>query len=133
MKLIVLFSSIILSEIVIINMILKDFWGRARPSQILEFGGTAQFTRAWEMADQCNQNCSFVSGHAGMAACTALLAILLPPKFRPPYLCAAILFTAAAGFMRMGLGAHFLSDVLIAPLIVWFTALLMRDFIVNGR
>ena len=48
----------------VVNGVLKAFWGRARPSQILEFGGAAQFTPPVQIADQCARNCSFVSGEA---------------------------------------------------------------------
>jgi lipid A 4'-phosphatase len=54
----------------VVNGILKRFWGRARPSAVVEFGGTAQFTPPWQIADQCPKNCSFVSGE--MAGAVAL-------------------------------------------------------------
>src|SRR5579863_6934684 len=47
----------------VVNGILKDHWGRARPAQVTEFGGARQFTPAPLIADQCDRNCSFVAGH----------------------------------------------------------------------
>jgi hypothetical protein len=35
------------------NTVLKDNWGRARPSQIIEFGGTERFTPAPIVSNQC--------------------------------------------------------------------------------
>lgn len=125
-KLQFVFISCFVSVVLIINLILKGFWGRARPSQITEFGGTATFTPAWEMAQECAKNCSFVSGHAGMAACVGLLVVFIPRRYRALYLAAAAIFTIAAAFMRMARGAHFLSDVTLAPLMVLTTALCLR-------
>src|SRR6516162_1159395 len=54
------------------NTLLKDHWGRARPTQIEAFGGTHHFTPAPLPAAECDRNCAFVSGHA-----TCLLSRLL--------------------------------------------------------
>lgn len=121
------FLTVFIAEVLIINGGLKAFWGRARPVQIVEFGGNAQFSAAWQMVKECVKNCSFTSGHAGMAACVGLLAVLFPTRLRKPWLVISILFTATAGFMRMARGAHFLSDVMISPLIILATAMVMRD------
>src|SRR5882672_9550374 len=50
----------------IVNTVLKDHWGRARPSQVAEFGGARQYTAAPLPAAQCERNCAFVSGHAAL-------------------------------------------------------------------
>ena len=62
----------------VVNAGLKAFWGRARPSNVIDFGGTAQFSPAWEISDQCSRNCSFVSGEgAGATALTIALLLIL--------------------------------------------------------
>ena len=48
------------------NGLLKEHWGRARPREVVEFGGQKQFTPALVPTAQCATNCSFVSGHAAM-------------------------------------------------------------------
>lgn len=128
-KLNFVFISTFVSVVIIINGVFKEFWGRARPAQITEFGGKADFTPAWQIAHECHSNCSFSSGHAGMAACIGLLAIFLPAKFRKPYLFFAVIFYAVASFMRMAVGGHFLSDVMISGLIVLAVAMLTKDII----
>ena len=40
-----------------VNSLLKDHWGRARPSHIHEFGGEQIFTPAFFMSNQCRDNC----------------------------------------------------------------------------
>jgi lipid A 4'-phosphatase len=128
-KLIFIFTSAFVSELFIINFILKNHWGRARPVHLPEFGGGfgAHLTPAWQFSHECLQNCSFSSGHAGIAACLGLLAVLLPVRLRPVYLALVVVFTGVVGFMRMARGAHFLSDVVISPLIVLATAMVVKD------
>ena len=46
------------------NAVLKDNWGRARPSQVTEFGGTKRHDPPLLPTDQCDRNCSFVGGEA---------------------------------------------------------------------
>jgi lipid A 4'-phosphatase len=128
-KLIFLYSSVLISVVGIINLGLKEFWGRARPNDLAEFGGKAEFSPAWAMVRQCAENCSFTSGHAGMGASLALLAVFVPPQWRKYYLIFSLLFAAMVAFGRMGRGAHFLSDVVISCLIVWAVALLARDIL----
>ena len=48
----------------LVNAGLKEYWGRARPVQVSEFGGKQHFSPALMPTDQCRHNCSFVSGHA---------------------------------------------------------------------
>src|SRR5262245_12500723 len=41
---------------VIANVVLKDQWGRARPKQIVEFGGSHTFTPPLVRSNQCRRN-----------------------------------------------------------------------------
>lgn len=107
----------------VVNELLKDHWGRARPGQIVEFGGTQQFTPALLPTDQCGGNCSFVSGHVAAAFMPATLALIFPAR-RRLWIAGGTAFAALAGFGRMAAGGHFLSDVLFAMIVVWFVALL---------
>lgn len=96
----------------------KDHWGRARPREIVEFGGTQRFTPAFQPADQCATNCSFVSGHAALAFGFAPLAFLLRGRRRRAALAAVAAAGLGIGAMRMIQGAHFLSDVIFAGFVV---------------
>jgi len=62
------FAVLALGPGLVVNAILKDHSGRARPAQIAEFGGEREFSRAFAIADQCKRNCAFVSGHVAYAA-----------------------------------------------------------------
>lgn len=101
-----------------VDMGLKDHWGRARPRDIVEFGGARQFTPPFQPTNQCDDNCAFVSGHAALAFSLATLAFLAPPRRRRAALGAAVAFGLGVGFMRMLQGAHFLSDVIFAGFVV---------------
>jgi lipid A 4'-phosphatase len=117
-----------------VNAVLKDHWGRARPSQVTEFGGAQTFTPAPLPATACDRNCSFVSGHASVGFGLIAFAFLAGDRRRRMALGgAAVAAGAAIGLARMAQGAHFLSDVVFAGLVVcgiaWLLAwaLLERD------
>ena len=56
----------IINLLIIINLLLKNIWGRARPGDILELGGKESFSPWYQISNACNTNCSFVSGDAGV-------------------------------------------------------------------
>jgi lipid A 4'-phosphatase len=115
----------------IVNVGLKDNWGRARPYQIEQFGGTKQFTPPLVPADQCALNCSFASGHAALAFSMVSFAFLLPAgRRRRVTFGAALAFGSVVGLGRIAAGNHFLSDVVDAALISIATSWLMHRWIV---
>ena len=57
-------SAILLSFF--INSVLKANWGRARPNDILEFGGEKNFSSWVQISNECSGNCSFVSGDSSV-------------------------------------------------------------------
>ncbi len=105
----------------VVNVIFKNNWGRARPHQTVIFGGEKKFTPAFVMTDQCKRNCSFSSGHAAAGFFFIALA-LLARNNRKFYLSLAILFGAAIGFGRIVQGAHFLSDVVFSFIFVYIVS-----------
>lgn len=108
----------------VVNSGFKDNWQRSRPYQVQHFGGTQQFTRAAVITDQCNNNCSFVSGHV---ACGIFLAslLLVDRKRRRIWGTAGVVAGLVIGFARMADGAHWLSDVLWAWPITLLTSWLV--------
>lgn len=116
----------------VVNWGVKDNWQRARPYQVEAFGGKQTFSRAAVMTNQCDANCSFVSGHV---ACGVFL-ISLGLVHRRRHVLWATVGTVSAlviGFSRMADVAHWLSDVLWAfPItlctswVVWKVMLLYR-------
>lgn len=113
-----LLLSLALGPGLIVNGILKEFWGRARPGDIAAFGGPGHFTPPFMMTDQCATNCSFVSGHAALGFWVVAFALLAPARWRRSAVITALLFGAVVGGARIVVGAHFLSDVVFAGIIV---------------
>lgn len=97
------------------NLGFKDHWGRARPSQIVEFGGTKTFTPPLQRTDQCENNCSFISGEASNYFMIGFaFAYLASGAMRRRLFMIAIAAGSFAGLIRIGGGGHFLSDVVFS-------------------
>lgn len=115
----------------LVNGILKSFWGRARPAKISEFGGDKQFTPPFELTDQCAQNCSFTSGE-GAGAAAMLISIYIISKLYATkrihrlVVCIAVIIASTGMVMRVAMGRHFISDTLFSFFFVLLcTTLLM--------
>lgn len=112
-----LLLALLLGSGVLANIVLKDNWGRARPTQIVAFGGKAAFTPYWQPTAQCQNNCSFVNGDASFGFILPAPALLLRRRRRLMFWCctgAGAMF----GVTRMMMGAHFLSDTVWAALLM---------------
>ena len=118
----------------LVNGVLKNFWGRARPRHTLDFGGEWPFSPAWLDADHCAGNCSFVSGEAAVAFWLVGLTLVVPARLRIRTLAATLPFAAAVSLNRVLYGAHFLSDVVIAWAIIWVVLIVLSGiFLAPGR
>jgi lipid A 4'-phosphatase len=101
----------------VVNVVFKDQWGRARPRDVVEFGGERQFTPAVVISDQCERNCSFTAGHP--SAVFALVAFaFLATRRRKAAIAAAIMAGSLVGLGRILQGGHFLSDVIFSGVFV---------------
>ena len=113
----------------LVDGILKRYWGRARPAYIIDFGGTQTFTAPHEITAQCARNCSFTAGEmAGAVALSVTLFVLLAYRARPvtPVWRAAVLaLPLLTGLHRIAAGRHFLSDVILSTLLVLLVAALL--------
>jgi lipid A 4'-phosphatase len=92
---------------------LKELTLRARPFHVTEFSGERQFTPAFQITNQCDDNCAFVSGHTSDGFYLATL-MLIDRRRRWWWLAAGVLSGGLIGFARVSVGAHWLSDVLWA-------------------
>lgn len=111
----VLIAGLALASGLLVNGLLKSMWGRARPIQIEAFGGDADFTRAWQVSDQCLSNCSFVSGEGSSAAwMVAVVVLMCPAPLRAWVLPLAVGYGWALSLNRIAFGGHFLSDILLS-------------------
>jgi len=109
-----LIGSFILGPGLLSNLILKENWGRPRPNQVEQFGGSADFQPWWRSSSECPRNCSFVSGEASQAFWLVAPASLAPPQVRPVALGAAVVYGATVGGLRMVFGRHFFTDIVFS-------------------
>ncbi len=101
----------------ITDVILKAHWGRARPRDVVEFGGALDFTPAFQVSDACAANCSFVSGEgAGATALGLALWVIGRHALGPGRGVAAVALGVAlvGSVLRVMTGGHFLSDIVFA-------------------
>jgi lipid A 4'-phosphatase len=119
-------SCLIVGPGLVANTIFKDNWGRARPREIVEFGGTKPFTRPLLLADNCESNCSFVSGEASSSFMMLYALAAAAPQYAVPLVAAGTAIGLASGLIRISQGGHFLSDVLFAGMFMALTALALR-------
>jgi membrane-associated PAP2 superfamily phosphatase len=118
----------------IVDVLLKSHWGRARPADIADFGGDRAFTPALMPTDQCADNCSFVSGEGSGAVTlavavfviTAALAGRVPARALQVIRILAAILAVTASALRVAAGRHFLSDTVFAVLIVFAVALALH-------
>lgn len=112
----------------IANWFLKDHWGRARPADIMYFGGESTFTLPFEITDQCARNCSFVSGEASSIAMVGLVIVILGiswVRLKPLLWFGVGGAVVAFGIgLRIATGRHFISDTVFAVLIMGLIAAL---------
>ncbi|HEB49675.1 MAG TPA: phosphatase PAP2 family protein [Desulfobulbus sp.] len=116
----------------LVNVALKDHVGRARPREVVQFGGSHRFTEIWQPGST-GRNSSFPSGHASVAFFLIAPWFVLRRRHRTlalAFLAGGTLYGLAVGWARILQGGHFLSDVLWAGGLVYLTgavlALLMR-------
>lgn len=112
----------------LINVVLKEHWGRPRPRQVEEFGGKHSF-RPFYVPDfkSIEKKKSFPSGHVAVGA-YYLSFCLVGWKMRQKALFytglfLVLFFGLGLFFCRVAQGGHFFSDALFSFLFMWLIAL----------
>ncbi|WP_412479020.1 phosphatase PAP2 family protein [Azonexus sp. IMCC34839] len=116
-----LLAGALLGPVLLVDGTLKEHSGRTRPVNTENFGSTRQFTPAFIPADQCQQNCSFVSGHVATASFIMAFGWLGAPAIRRRWLLGSIAFGGLFALVRMSPGGHFLSDCIFAWFATYFS------------
>jgi len=102
----------------VVNGVLKAWWGRPRPIQVDLYGGDAPYQPVWKISDWCQSNCSFVSGEASASLWIVLAVVVLTPaRWRLPAGLSAGAYALCLSVNRIAFGGHFLSDVVLSWLI----------------
>jgi membrane-associated PAP2 superfamily phosphatase len=121
-----IFLTLALGPGLFINTIFKDHWGRPRPWQVTELGGTMTYQCFFEKGVG-GRGKSFPCGHSSMGYFFIVFYFLAKRRHK---VLAAAAFAGAAlygtliGVSRMAAGGHFASDVLwsafFPAIVAWF-------------
>lgn len=109
-----LLTTLILGPGVLVNLILKNNWGRPRPHTVDQFGGDLPYQPVWLPTDLCDTNCSFVSGEASAGIWLLAAVFIAPAAWRLALLCFVLPLALILSLNRIAFGGHFLSDTLIS-------------------
>lgn len=112
----------------IVHPFLKDNWDRPRPRDVQEFNGDLQFKPAFIMSEQEGKNQSFASGHGAMGFYFIAFAWVFRKR---RYLVLGILIGSIVSAGRIVQGGHFLTDVLTAGFIVYFTCRVLSYYLLG--
>jgi len=137
----ILVLSLALGAGLIANVILKDHWGRPRPTQIEEFGGTMSFRPFYmpnfSISTLKESKKSFPSGHATMGFYFLSLYFVGKRYDNKLIYFLGILLTVslgtALGITRLAQGGHFFSDIIATAAIMWYTALILDTIIHKNK
>ena len=114
----------------IVNTAFKHYWGRPRPRQIQELGGTQKYLPVWQKGIS-GEGKSFPSGHASVAFYLFTPYFFLRKSRKRWALFLLLLGIAYGLFMgvaRMAQGGHFPSDVVWAGGFTYLAGLVLACF-----
>jgi lipid A 4'-phosphatase len=110
------------------HVLFKEFWGRPRPRQIVQFGGKQEFRPYYlpSLKKPIEPSKSFPSGHSTCGFYFFALYFLGKRYKNKPLeyigLITSITLGILLSYTRLAQGGHFLSDVLFAALLMWESA-----------
>ena len=117
----------------IVDWVLKDHVGRPHPYQTVNFNGTDAFVPVLHYQPLCEENCSFVSGHAAGGFVWMAWGMWSRRQTRRRWIWAGIGAGSLIGLTRMLQGGHFLSDVVFSGWFIWLTYWLIRSVWIRWR
>jgi lipid A 4'-phosphatase len=114
-----LFLALLIGPGLVANVGFKDHWGRARPREVVEFGGAETFSPALvPHFDKARSNGSFVSGDGAFGFFFPAFAYVVPRRFSRRAFWGGMAAGALLGFGRLAVGAHFFSDIVYAAFLM---------------
>jgi hypothetical protein len=117
----------------LVNLALKNYWGRPRPVEIKAFGGTWDYQQVLQKG-KGGRGKSFPCGHASAGYYFFVFYFILRRKKRALAflsLSLTFLYGTLLGVARMSMGGHFLSDVMWSAFIVFLTPWALYYFILR--
>jgi membrane-associated phospholipid phosphatase len=128
-----IFLTVSLGPGLLVNGVLKPNWGRPRPRVVTELGGLQEYREFYKPAMGLPGQ-SFPCGHCSVGFSYALFWLIFRRRNKwvaTSFLLSAIIIGSLMGIGRMADGGHFLSDVVWAALISWFTSFILYYFVLN--
>jgi lipid A 4'-phosphatase len=115
----VVILTVVIGPGILVNGIFKNYWGRPRPVEIVQFGGEWEYRKVWEPGIP-GKGKSFPCGHCAMAFSVASGAAFFPihPVAAAGALVGGVAYGIVMGVARMAQGGHFPTDVLWSGVLV---------------
>jgi len=123
-----LFVVLLIGPGIIVHLVFKEYWDRPRPRDVVQFEGQKEFNPAFIIADQPGKNKSFASGHAAMGFFFIAFAWIARKR---RYFWLGMIVGGLASLGRMVQGGHFLTDVITAGFIVYFTCQIVAYYMLG--
>ncbi len=115
----VIILSVVIGPGLLVNGILKPYWGRSRPVDLVEFGGNKPYQDVWTKS--CCGGRSFPCGHCAIGFSLSSIVALTPyhPVVGSLGLVFGLVYGSILSVARLAQGGHFLSDVLWSFVVVY--------------
>ncbi len=124
---------------IVVHAVLKENWGRPRPRQTTEFGGTQAFLPFYapNLKEKPEPSKSFSCGHCTMGFYFFTL-MLLGIYFRNQMvfwtgIILSLGLGGVLGYARIAQGGHFFSDVIVSAVVMWWTALILYFYLMKSE
>lgn len=117
--LMVIILTVILGPGLVVNGLLKEYWGRPRPVDIKDFGSTEQYRHFWNPGGR-GYGKSFVCGHCAIAFSTCSIIAFYPihPVLASIGFGAGLVYGVTVSLARISQGGHFTTDTIWSAVIV---------------
>lgn len=115
----VMLLTVLLGPCLLVNVLLKPFWGRPRPADIIVLGGDREYRSVCRPGGP-GAGKSFPCGHCAMAFALCSMVSWYPffPRFGVASLIGGIGYGVVMGIARVLQGGHFPTDVLWSGVLV---------------
>jgi lipid A 4'-phosphatase len=116
----VVILTVVIGPGLLVNCVLKEYWGRPRPADIVAFDGAANYREVWQPGGQGTGK-SFTCGHGALAFSMASGAAFyrLHPAFAVGSVVVGVSYGVLMSVARMTQGGHFATDTLWSATIVF--------------
>lgn len=117
----------------LVDWVLKDHVGRPHPYQTIPYNGTENFVPVLHYQPLCEENCSFVSGHAAGGFVWMAWGMWRRRLHRQRWIWVGLIAGSVIGATRVMQGGHFLSDIVFSGWFMWLTYQLIRTVWIHRR